>query len=72
MGGQSHKPAALPPGNIPVHIIQENFGAKDRFGLVRKNSTPPRFDLQSFQPVASGYTDWATSAHCLEISPLQM
>ena len=44
VGGHRHAPAALPPGKRPgTHC----------------NSPPPGFDLRTFQPVASRYTDCA-------------
>ena len=49
------------PGKDPVPIVQE-AGVGPRAGLDRcGKSRPPRgFDLWTFQPVASCYTDYAT------------
>ena len=55
VGGQSHAPAALPPG---------------RSGRVRKISPPPRLDPRIDQPVASRYTDWADRTYYLLMSCL--
>ena len=34
---------------------------------MRKISSPPGFDPQTVQPVASRYTDWAIPAHKFEV-----
>ena len=50
------------PRKDPVPIVQEvGRGAQSRSGQVRKFSPPPGFDPQTVEPVASRYTDWATS-----------
>jgi hypothetical protein len=38
-------------------------GPQGRGGRTRKISPPPEFDPRAIQPVASRYTDYATSAH---------
>ena len=57
VGGQSHAPAALPPGKRPgTHCIGGWVGP--RAGLDRcVKSRPPGFDPRTVQPVASTYTD---------------
>ena len=40
-------------------------GPQGRSGRVQKISPPPGFDPRTVQPVASGYTDWATWPTCL-------
>jgi hypothetical protein len=58
--GQRHAPAALNPGKDPVPIVQEaGWGPQGRSGQVRKISPPRVLDLQTVQPVASRYTDYA-------------
>jgi hypothetical protein len=53
VGGQRHAPAAFTPGKDPVLILQEAGWALGPVWRVRKISPPPRFDLQTVQPVAS-------------------
>ena len=50
VGCQSYAPAALPPGNDPVPIVQQA-------GCERKTSPPPEFDPRTVQPLVSRYTD---------------
>jgi hypothetical protein len=57
VSGQHHAPAALPLERDPVPIVQEARWAPGRSGRVRKISPSPEFDPQTFQPVASRYTD---------------
>ena len=61
--GQRHAPAALPPEKTRYPLYRRLGGPHGRSGLVRKISTPPGFDPQTVQSVASRYTDWATPAH---------
>jgi hypothetical protein len=54
VGRESHIPAALPPGNDPVPIVQEMLcGPQGRSGRVWRITLPPGFDLRTVQPVAS-------------------
>jgi hypothetical protein len=62
VGGQHHAPAALPPVEDTVPIVQEA-------GRERKISSPPGFDPRTVQPVASRYTDWAIPAPLLRHVP---
>ena len=55
VGGQSHAQATLPPGKTRYPLYRRLGGPHGRFGRVRKNSPPPRFDTRTVQPVASGY-----------------
>ena len=48
------------PGKDSVPIVQRLGGPQGRSGQVRKISSPPGFDRQAIQPVASHYTDHAT------------
>jgi hypothetical protein len=52
----------LPPGKDPVPIVQEVGWAPDSVWIGAENLTPPGFDPQTFQPVASRYTDYAIPA----------
>jgi len=56
-GGQSHGPAALPPGKTRYLSYRWLGGFHERSGRVRKISPPPGFDPRIVQPVASRYTD---------------
>jgi hypothetical protein len=55
-GGQSHTPAALPPGKSRYPLDRRLGGPQGRSGQVRKISPAPGFDPR-IQPVASRYTD---------------
>jgi hypothetical protein len=55
--GQHHAPAAFTPGKDPVPIVQEAGWAPDPVWIGAENLSPPGFDLRTFQPVASRYTD---------------
>ena len=61
VGGQSHTPAALPPGKTRYPWYRRLGGSQGRSGRVR--SPPPGFDPRTVQPVASRYTDWAIPVH---------
>ena len=50
----------LPPGKTRCSFYRRLGGPQGRSGQVRKISSPPGFDPQTVQPVASRYTDWAT------------
>ena len=64
VGGQSHSPAALPPGNTPVPTVQEAGWAPGPVWAGAENlAPPPGFDPRTVQPVASRYTDCANPAH---------
>jgi hypothetical protein len=54
-------PEALSPeiDSVPVH--GKLGGPKGQSGGICEISSPPGFDLRTFQPVASRYTDWAIS-----------
>ena len=58
VGGQRHAPAALPPRNDPVHIVQEAGWSPGPVWMVAENPRPqPGFDPRTVQLVASCYTD---------------
>jgi len=52
VGGQSHDPAALPPGKEIGYPLCRRLGLpQGRSGLVRKILPPPGFDPRTVQPV---------------------
>ena len=55
LGGQSHAPAALPPGKTRYPLYRRLGGPQGKSGWVRKISHPPGFDPRTVQPVASRY-----------------
>jgi hypothetical protein len=59
VGGQSHAPAALPPGKTRCPLYRSMMGPSGLSGRVRKISPPPGFDPRAVQLVASCYTDYA-------------
>jgi hypothetical protein len=61
VGGQRHAPVILPLGD-PVPIYRRLGVPQGRSWRVQKISIPPGFYLQTVQPVASRYTEWAISA----------
>ena len=64
VGDQRHAPAALPPGTkLGTHCTGGWVGPRAGRNGGRKISPPPRFDPRTVQPVASGYTDYATPVH---------
>jgi hypothetical protein len=67
--GQRHVPAPFYPRERPGTHCTGGWvgGPQDRSVQVRKISTPPGFDPQTVQPVASRYTDWAIPAHALTL-----
>jgi len=56
LGGQSHAPAALPPGKIQYPLYRRLGGTQGRAGRVQKISLPPGFDPRTVQPLSSRYT----------------
>ena len=62
VGGQSHAPAALPPGKTRYPLYRELGGPQGRSGRVREISPPRGFEPQTVKPVASRYTDCAIPA----------
>jgi hypothetical protein len=63
VGSQLHAPAALPQGKTRYLMYSRLGGPQGRSGRVRKILSLPGFDPQTFQTVASRYTDCALSAH---------
>ena len=62
MGGQSHAPAALPPGKRRgTHCTGGWVGPRASLDGWRKSRPPPGFDPRTVQPVASRYADIAIS-----------
>ena len=61
--GQHHASAAFTPGKDPVPIVQEAGWAPEPVWIGAENLTPLGFDPQTFQPVASRYTDYVILAH---------
>jgi len=58
MRGQHHAPATLYPQERPQHPLHRRLGGpQGQSGQVQKISSPPGFDPQTVQPVASRYTD---------------
>jgi len=56
----THRPLST-PGKDPVPIVQEAGWAPGRVWTGEENlGPPPEFDPRTVQPIASGYTDWAT------------
>ena len=53
LDSERHAPAALPPGKTRYPLYRTLGGPQGRSGRVWKISPPPRFDPQTFQPVAS-------------------
>jgi hypothetical protein len=60
--GQHHAPEAFTPAKDPVPIVQEAGWAPGPVWIGVENLDPPGFDPQTFQPVASRYTDYAIPA----------
>jgi hypothetical protein len=71
VGGQRHALAALLPERAPVPILQEAGWAAGPVWTGTKISLLPGLEPQTFQPVASHYTDCAilinTGKSCTEI-----
>jgi hypothetical protein len=68
LGGKRHALVALPPGKTVYPLYKRMGVPQGRFGHTRKISFLPGFDPRTVQPVASRYTDWATSAHTTDLS----
>jgi hypothetical protein len=62
LGGQSHTPAALPPGKTRYPLYRRLGGPQGRSARVRNISPPPGFDPRTVQRVACSYTDNAIPA----------
>ena len=59
--GVSDTPRLLfTPGKDPVPILQEAVWAPGPVWTGAENLAPPEFDPRTIQPIASGYTDFAT------------
>ena len=60
LGGQRHASAALPSGKTRYTVYRRLGGPQGQSGRVRKISSPPPpwLHRQTFQPVASRYTDY--------------
>jgi hypothetical protein len=56
----------LPSGKTRYPLYRRLGGPQGRSGQVREISPPPGFDPRTVQPVASGYTDWAITAHLFQ------
>ena len=63
MSGQRHTPVSVPRGKIRYPFYRRLGGPQGRYGRVWKISSPPGFNPQTAQPVASCYTDYANPAH---------
>jgi len=59
VGGESHVPVALPPGNTQYPVYRKLGVPQGRFGRLWKILPPTEFDPRTVQPVASRYTDYA-------------
>ena len=68
VGGQSHSPAALPPGKTRYPLYRRLGGPQGRSGQVRKISPPPGFDPRTVQPMASRKVVWWTSEYEVRLS----
>jgi len=56
VGGQRHALAPLAKGKLDTHSIGGWVVPRAGLDGCEKNSSPPAFDFQIFQPVASRYT----------------
>ena len=63
VGGQRHTLAALTPRKSQYPLIGGLGGNQGRSERVQKISSPPGFNPQTVQPVASSYTNWAILDH---------
>jgi hypothetical protein len=59
---QKRRPGHFTPGKNPIPIVQEARWAPCTSGRARKISRRPNFDPRTVHPVASHYTDYATTA----------
>ena len=57
VGDQRHAPAALPSGRPGTHCTGGWVGPRAGLDGRAKSHSPPGFDPQTFQLVASSYTD---------------
>jgi len=62
MGWVVNAPAALPKGKTRYAFYGKLGGPQARSERVRKISPPPGYDPQTFQPLASLYTNCAVPA----------
>ena len=62
VGGQSHAPAALPPGKTRYPMYRRLGGPQGPSGEASKISPAPGFDSRTVYPVASRFTYYATPA----------
>jgi len=62
VGGQRQVPAILPLGKTRYLLNSRLCGPQELSGRVQKISSQPGFDPRTVQPLASSYTDWATTA----------
>ena len=62
VGGQSHDPAALPPGSRPG--TPSTGGSRAGLDGCGKPRPPPGLDPRTVQPIGSRYTDRAIPARC--------
>jgi hypothetical protein len=67
-GSASQPGHSLPPGKTRYSLYRRLGGPQGRSGQMRKISLAPGFDLRTFQPVASRYTDYATRPTCRTVS----
>jgi len=63
VSGQRHAPADLPPGKTLYPLYRRLGGPQGWSGQVQKIWSPPGFDSQTVQPIASRYTDSSLPAH---------
>jgi len=67
--GQLQAPAALPPRNKTRCLLYSRQGEpQGQSGRFAESLSPsPGFDPRTVQPVESRYTDWAISAHSINV-----
>jgi hypothetical protein len=63
--GQHHAPTTFTPGKDLVPIVQEAGWALEPVWIGAENLAPPGFNLQTFQPIASRYSDYTILAPTL-------
>jgi hypothetical protein len=61
-GWSMPRPSHFIPRKDPVPLYRRLVGPQSRSGHVRKISSPPGFDPQTVQPLASCYTDYTIPA----------
>ena len=59
VGGQCHAQATLPPQKTQYPLYRRLGGPHGQSGQKKKISSPPGFNPQTVQPIASRYIDWA-------------